>query len=53
MSINSNSVVVYDACILYPATLRDLLVQLALARIVHASRHDLFPTISTITNSAI
>jgi predicted nucleic acid-binding protein len=29
-------VVVYDACVLYPASLRDLLVRLASKRIVHA-----------------
>jgi allophanate hydrolase subunit 1 len=28
--------VVYDACVLYPATLRDLLVQLATARFFKA-----------------
>jgi predicted nucleic acid-binding protein len=41
MSTNSNPVVVYDACVLYPALLRDLLVQLALTRTFRAKWTDL------------
>jgi predicted nucleic acid-binding protein len=36
----SNSAVVYDACVLYPAPLRDLLVQLATTRIFRAKWTD-------------
>ena len=34
--MSSNIAVVYDACVLYPAPLRDLLVQLATTRIFRA-----------------
>jgi predicted nucleic acid-binding protein len=36
----SNLAVVYDACVLYPATLRDVLVQLATTRIFRAKWTD-------------
>jgi hypothetical protein len=36
----SDSAVVYDACVLYPAPLRDLLVQLATTRLSRAKRTD-------------
>ncbi len=36
----NNSAVVYDACVLYPATLRDLLVQLATTRLFRAKWTD-------------
>ena len=36
----SPPVVVYDACVLYPAPLRDLLMHLAWARLVHARWTD-------------
>jgi hypothetical protein len=38
--MTSNSAVVYDACVLYPAPLRDLLVQLATTRIFRAKWTD-------------
>ena len=39
--MTANIAVVYDACVLYPAPLRDLLVQLATARIFQAKWTDL------------
>lgn len=36
INVGSNFAVVYDACVLYPAPLRDLLVQLATTRIFRA-----------------
>ncbi|MGA6162807.1 PIN domain-containing protein [Amycolatopsis magusensis] len=35
-----NSVVLYDACVLYPSTLRDLLIRLAQAGLVRAKWSD-------------
>lgn len=39
--MTGNIAVVYDACVLYPAPLRDLLVQLATTRIFRAKWTDL------------
>jgi hypothetical protein len=39
--MTANIAVVYDACVLYPAPLRDLLVQLATTQIFQAKWTDL------------